>query len=137
MIQIFKTKPGLQRMIQIFKTKPGLQRMIQIFKTKPGLQRMIQIFKTKPGLQRMIQIFKTKSGFQRMIQIFKTKPGLQSTVFNSFLAITRKFSVMIGTLLYVSGSYERHSKPTTEIYILLRPIAKRDILCCHLCQLGS
>ena len=35
-----------------------------------------------------------------------------------------KFSVTIGTLLYSSGSCERHSKPTTEMRVPLTPIPK-------------
>ena len=35
---------------------------------------------------------------------------------------------MIGTLLYVFGSCERHSKLTEEIYIPLGPVPKEDTL---------
>ena len=37
-----------------------------------------------------------------------------------------KISVMIGSLLCVFGSCERHSKLTEEMYIPLRPIPKED-----------
>ena len=33
---------------------------------------------------------------------------------------------MLGTLFYVSGSCERHSELTEEMYIPLRPIPKED-----------
>ena len=48
----------------------------------------------------------------------------------SFLTVTRKVSVMKGTVLesYVFGSCERHSKLTEEMLIPLRPIAKEDLL---------
>ena len=48
--------------------------------------------------------------------------------FNSFLMITRKFSDMTGTLLYVFGSHERHFEFTNEMYIPLRPIPMEDTL---------
>ena len=34
---------------------------------------------------------------------------------------------MIGTVLYVFGSRERHSKLTEEMYTPLRPIPKEDL----------
>ena len=37
-----------------------------------------------------------------------------------------KFLVMIGTLLYVSGSCERHSELTEEMYMTLRLMPKED-----------
>ena len=40
--------------------------------------------------------------------------------------VTGKFSVTIGTLLYVVGSCERHFKFMKEMYIPLRPIPKED-----------
>ena len=42
---------------------------------------------------------------------------------NSFLTITGKLSIMIGTLLYVFNSNERHSKPTKETYGNFRTIS--------------
>ena len=39
--------------------------------------------------------------------------------FNSLLTETRKLSVMIGSLLYVLVSFERHSEPTKERYTSL------------------
>ena len=45
-------------------------------------------------------------------------------IFNSFLTMTGKFSVMIGTLLYVFDSHECHSKLVEEMHIPLRPIPK-------------
>ena len=48
---------------------------------------------------------------------------------NSFLMITGKILVMIGTLLYVIGSRERHSKLTEEMHISLGLIPKKDTLC--------
>ena len=44
----------------------------------------------------------------------------QNHFFNSF----RKTSVMIGSILFVLGSCERHSKFTEEMYIPLRPDTK-------------
>ena len=41
--------------------------------------------------------------------------SLPDDEFNLFLAVTRKFSVLMGTLLYLVGSCERHSEPTKEI----------------------
>ena len=38
----------------------------------------------------------------------------------------RKITVMIGTVLYVFGSCERHSNLTEEMYVPLRPISKKD-----------
>ena len=49
----------------------------------------------------------------------------------SFLTIAGKFSVRIGSLLYVFGSCERQSTPTKETYIPFRQIPKRNALCCH------
>ena len=40
----------------------------------------------------------------------------------------RKISAMLGTLLYVFGSCERHSKLTEDVHIPLRPIPKEDNL---------
>ena len=47
---------------------------------------------------------------------------------NSFLAVTRKTLVMIGTLLYVLGSCQRHSEPTKGMCIPLRLIPKEGTL---------
>ena len=49
-------------------------------------------------------------------------------VSNSFLTKTGKLPVMIGTLLYVFGSCERHSELTEEMCIPLRPIPKENTL---------
>ena len=50
--------------------------------------------------------------------------------FYSFLSVTGKLSLSVktGTLLYVFGSCECHSKPTKEMHISLRPIPKNDAL---------
>ena len=50
----------------------------------------------------------------------------------SFLTVTGKFSVTVGTLLYIFGSYERHCKPTKEMCIPLRLTPKGGTLCCRL-----
>ena len=47
-------------------------------------------------------------------------------VLNSFLMVTGKFSIVIRILLHVFGSRERHSEPTKEMCIPLRPIPKED-----------
>ena len=47
---------------------------------------------------------------------------------NSYLTITRNFLVLIGTLLYVFGSYAHDPKFTKEMYIPLRLILKGDTL---------
>ena len=49
--------------------------------------------------------------------------------FNPFLTITGKFLAAIGTLLYVSGWRECHSKLTEEMHIPLKPIQKANTLC--------
>ena len=51
---------------------------------------------------------------------------------DSFLAVTGRFSVMIGTLFFVFGSFKPHSHPTKEMYIYLRPIPNRDTRCLFL-----
>ena len=57
---------------------------------------------------------------------------------NSFLWKAGQFSVMIGTLLYVFGSCERHSNLTEEMGIPLRPIPKKDSLRRRrFCELGN
>ena len=59
-------------------------------------------------------------------------------IFNAFLTITGKFPVTIGTLLYVFGSCERHSKLTEQMHVPLRPIPKEDTLRCRrFCKLGK
>ena len=50
------------------------------------------------------------------------------TIINSFLTPTGTFSVVIGTLVYVFGSCERHYEPTKEMRIALRPIAEGGTL---------
>ena len=40
---------------------------------------------------------------------------------------------MIGTLLYVSGSCERHSELTEEMYIHLRPIPRKTLFVVDVC----
>ena len=44
------------------------------------------------------------------------------------IIIIMKISVMIGTVLYVLGSPERHSKLTVGMHIRFRPIPKEDSL---------
>ena len=46
------------------------------------------------------------------------------TEFNPFLTVTGQFPVMIGTLLYVTGSRECHSELTEETHIPVGPIPK-------------
>ena len=55
-------------------------------------------------------------------------PGNCRTVrVNPFLMRTGKFSVMIGALLYVFGSRERHSNLTEEMHIPLRPLPRKTV----------
>ena len=53
---------------------------------------------------------------------------LLSSFLNSCWMITRKFSVLMATLLYIVGSCARHSQLTEEMSILLRPTPREDSL---------
>ena len=53
------------------------------------------------------------------------------------LTVTGKFLVMIGTLLYVFGSRDRHSKQQRGVHPIENKVPKGGTFCCHLYKLGS
>ena len=56
------------------------------------------------------------AAFENSLQDIDARKHLAIKQFSSFLMVTGKFSVMVGTLLYVLGLCEIHSEPKKKIF---------------------